>query len=239
MENQAKVALINEEINKELSSKEVISALIETTFKDFDTLTMKKAIMEGMLRGFKFTDFLEKNVYAIPFKDNRTGKINYSLVTSIDNARKTAMRSGLAGKSEPRYVEKDNKIESCTITVKRNVGGVIGDYTATVYFKEYDTKRNLWVSKPYTMIAKVAEMHALRSAFPEEMAKNYVEEEIEREHIQIEEVVDYTEYETKMKNAKTLDELKSAFASAPAKAKVQLKGLKDELKKALTPKKEK
>ena len=55
---------------------------------------------------------------------------------------------------------------------------MVGDYTAKVYFTEYSTGRNLRNTKPRTMIAKVAEMHALRSAFPEEMAQQYVEEEM-------------------------------------------------------------
>jgi hypothetical protein len=43
------------------------------------------------------------------------------------------------GVSAPSYEEKDGKIISCTITVKRKVGEYIGDYSATVYFDEYDS----------------------------------------------------------------------------------------------------
>jgi phage recombination protein Bet len=46
----------------------------------------------------------------------------------------------------------------------------------TVYFEEYDQKQSLWLTKPRTMITKVAESQALRKAFtisgvysPEEM----------------------------------------------------------------------
>lgn len=35
-----------------------------------------------------------------------------------------------------------------------------------VNFSEYDTKKSLWVTKPATMIRKVALVHALREAFP-------------------------------------------------------------------------
>lgn len=169
------IETINEEINTEISKSEVQKALLATTFKGLEVITMKKAIMEGMIRGFSFKDFLEKNVYAIPFGNG------YSLITSIDYIRKIAMRSGLVGKSAPIFVEKDGKLESCTITIKRKVGEYVGEYTATADFKEYTTGRNLWVSKPKTMLAKVAEMQALRSAFPEEMAKQYIEEEMEKE----------------------------------------------------------
>lgn len=225
----SQLEIINEEINKELSTAKVSKALLETTFKGLSEISMKQAIMEGMMRGFVFKDFLEKNVYAIPFGQK------YSLVTSIDYSRKLAMRSGLAGKSAPNYeLDESKNIKSCTITVKRNVDGVIGDYTATVYFREYTTGKNLWATKPHTMIAKVAEMHALRSAFPEEMAKVYLEEEFEKESIEASNELKIEEYEVKLLACKNLDELKTVFQNMPVVAKEKLKGLKDELKLTLT-----
>lgn len=44
---------------------------------------------------------------------------------------------------------------------------------ATVSFSEYNTGKALWVSKPATMIRKVAKAQALREAFPEECARLY------------------------------------------------------------------
>lgn len=221
------VELINKEINQEISKTEVQKALLATTFKGLSVQTMKQAIMEGMLRGFEFKDFLEKNVYAIPFKDG------YSLITSIDYARKIAMRSGLVGKSAPQYsYDKEGKLESCSITVKRKVDNYVGEYTATADFKEYSTGRNLWLSKPKTMLAKVAEMHALRAGFPEQMAKQYVEEEVEKEVLKIVPLeVKIEEYKDKLEATKTKEELSKVWASIPPQAKVGLKDLKEELKK--------
>ena len=176
------VETISLQIKKELSNESVSRALLATTFKGLEATSMKQALMEGMIRGFTFQDFLKKDIYAIPF-----GK-GYSLVTSIDNSRKLAMRTGLyCGKTAPIYeteVVGDGetqieKIISCTITVKKLTGGIVGEFTATVYFDEYTTGRNLWVTKPRTMIAKVAEMHALRMAFPEQLDKQYIEEELQ------------------------------------------------------------
>jgi RecT family len=147
---------IKKEITNQLSDQTVAAALLATTFKGLTEPTMKRAIMEGMIRGFQFKDFLEKNVYAIPYGGT------YSLVTSIDHARKIGMRSGIVGKSAPTFQEADSKIVSCTITVKRKVADYVGDFTATVFMDEYSTGKNLWNSKPRTMLAKVAEMHALR-----------------------------------------------------------------------------
>lgn len=225
---ESQLEIVQKEYKKELKNPETTRALLATTFKNFTPELMQRAIFEGMMRGFNFKDFLEKNVYAIKYGDT------YSLITSIDFSRKIAMRSGLAGKSEPKFVENPNgKITSCTVTVKRNVSGMIGDYTATVYFDEYDTGRNLWTTKPHTMIAKVAEMHALRSAFPEEMSKQYIEEEMQKNGMDAIEQENFEEYEKKLKEAKTLTELKSVWASIPQKAKAEFKELATELKTKL------
>lgn len=176
--DKALVAKINDRLNMELADPKTVSALIATTFNGMDAVRVKQAMMEGMIRGFKFEDFLHKNVYAIPYG---TG---YSLVTSIDHSRKIGMKSGVIGKSAPVYTFKDDKktqIETCEVTIKRLVNGHVGEFTALVYFDEYTTKKNLWLSKPKTMIAKVAEMHALRMACPEVTAQMYIEEEMERE----------------------------------------------------------
>jgi hypothetical protein len=183
MENKSQVEMINLEINRELANEAVGRALLATTFKGLTPVLMKQAITEGMIRGFKFKDFLEKNVYAIPFKEG------YSLITSIDFSRKIGMRSGIVGKKAPVYEfsEDGNKIVSCTVTVlKRDPSGYIGEFTATTYFDEYykggGKYPSLWDSKPRTMIAKVAEMHALRMACPEELSQQYIEEEMELEN---------------------------------------------------------
>lgn len=221
------IETINKEISLEIAKPEVQKALLLTTFKGLNLKTMQQAMVEGMMRGFKFKDFLEKNVYAIPFKDG------YSLITSIDYARKVGMRSGVVGTSKPEYQMDGTKIESCTVTVKKKLGEYVGEYSATVYFEEYyKAGRNgypsLWDSKPRTMIAKVAEMHALRKACPEELAQTYTEEEIQKT-VPVEIKID--DFEQKLKETKSLEELGNVWSSIPQKAKKELKDLKDELKK--------
>jgi len=227
MKKETQLETISIELNKELAKKEIVNALLKTTFKGLTEDNLRKAMFEGMMRGFKFKDFLEKNIYAIPFKD-KYGNQTYSLVSSIDNVRKIAMRSGLAGKSKPEFEELENgKIISCTITVKRNVDGIIGDYTAQVFFDEYDTGKNIWFTKPHTMIAKVAEMHALRSAFPEEISQQYIEEELRQETgngLEVE------TYKGKLESTKSLAELRKVYASLPQQIKAELRELADELK---------
>ena len=226
---------ITAQVTTELGNKETVTTLLATTFKGFQPALMKQAILEGMIRGFEFKDFLEKNVYAIAYGQS------YSLITSIDYARKIAMRSGLAGKSAPTYEFSDDgkTVVSCTVTVKRNADGVIGDYTATVYFDEFNTKKNLWISKPKVMIAKVAEMHALRSAFPEEMSKSYIEEEMEKEVIAATPeavVLNVDAAKEKLSACKTLAELSTVWKtglSADERNIPDLIAIKDQLKVTL------
>ena len=51
-------------------------------------------------------------------------------------------------------------------------------YYAEVARQEYDTKKSNWARMPGTMIAKVAETHALRSAFPSAFDGMYTPEEM-------------------------------------------------------------
>lgn len=178
--DKAIVETINERLNLELRDPKVLQALMATTFEGLkDTQQVKQALMEGMIRGFSFEDFLHKHVYAVPFGSK------YSLVTSIDHARKRGMRNGVIGVSAPEYtyLGDDRKVvDECSMTVKRLVAGNhVGEFTATVDFKEYTTGKNLWATKPKTMIAKVAEMHALRKACPDELSQFYTEEEFQKE----------------------------------------------------------
>lgn len=178
--NRPMIVQINEVLNRELKDPAAMRALLATTFKGLDANKAKQALMEGMIRGYTFQNFMKKDIYAVPFGSG------YSLVTSIDDARKRGMKNGVIGKSAPVYTYKDDKkdadnIETCEITIKRVVDGHIGEFTALVYFDEYTKGRDLWKTKPRTMIAKVAEMHALRMACPEDLSQAYVEEEFDRE----------------------------------------------------------
>ena len=171
---QAKATVLAE-IGNETTQKE----LVTTVFKGLDIPSMKRAVLEGHLRGFKFKDFLEKNVYAIPFGGG------YSLVTSIDYARKRGMKGGIVGTDKPIYtLDEDDKIISCEVTVKKMFdGGHVGEFTAEVFFSEFNTGKQQWASKPHVMISKVAEMHALRKACPDELSQAYAEEEFEKDHV--------------------------------------------------------
>lgn len=52
---------------------------------------------------------------------------------------------------------------------------------AEVSLTEYTTSRGSWLNMPETMIQKVAEAHALRMAFPDDLGGLYTGEELDRE----------------------------------------------------------
>jgi len=229
MTTELTISEMKQEIERNIENAETLNTLMVTTFNGLQPQLAKRAMLEAMMRGFNFTDFLQKNVYAIPFRDG------YSLVSSIDHARKIGMRSGVCGKSAPMLEEQDGKVISCTVTIKRMVQGVIGDYSATVYLSEYTTGRNLWQSKPRTMLCKVAEMHALRMACPEELSQVYVEDEY-AQNVQV--VVNeqeskeamISEYTEKINSATSLDDLKEIWGNVPGAIRSSLSAVKDALK---------
>lgn len=54
-----------------------------------------------------------------------------------------------------------------------------------VYMSEYNQKFGTWLTKPRTMLAKVAKAHALREAFSQELAGVYIEEEMPKEIVEV------------------------------------------------------
>ena len=241
MQQTTDITLVQADIRRQLADPKIAGQLLETTFKGLNEENMKKAIMEGVIRGFTFKDFLEKNVYAIKYGNG------YSLVTSIDNNRKIGMKSGIVGTDAPIYTMTTEKTpagipkpESATITVHKKTGDHIGQFTATVYFDEYykagttwdgQYKPSMWDTKPRTMIAKVAEMHALRKACPEELAQSYVEEEFHDKEIEIK-PFDVEPHYQRLSEAESLADLQTIWASMPIQAKQDPRciALKDELK---------
>ncbi|MDZ4241131.1 MAG: recombinase RecT [Patescibacteria group bacterium] len=220
------IVKIKEEIEMQCANKEVFLALLTTTFRGLEEQNVKKAIFEGMLRGFVFQDFLEKNVFAIPYNNRKTGVQEYSLVTSVDYARKIGAENGIVGKSAPVYAEEvrpDGKKQliSCTVTVQKKNGDTVGDFSSTVFFSEYTTGFNLWISKPRTMLAKVAEMSALRMACPEKLSKAYAPEEMERDTVATETKpkVLSEDFKAKLEATNTLEKLKVVWSALPVEVK--------------------
>ena len=143
-------------------------------------------------------DPLLKQLYFMKYKDNRKsaeagchcygectcGKAVYSpatYVTSIDGYRIIAHRTNdFAGIDEPEYTRPNpNSLPThCTVKVWRKSSS--RPFSATVKFSEYTTGKQMWASMPETMIAKVAEAHALRKAFPQDLSGIYTTDEMDQ-----------------------------------------------------------
>lgn len=119
-------------------------------------------------------DPLMKQLYFIKYGNN------VSYVTSIDGYRIIAHRTGdFAGIDEPEYkYDPSGKLTHCTVRVYRKSS--VRAFAATVKFTEYNTGKNMWASMPETMIAKVAEAHALRKAFPQDLSGIYTTDEMDQ-----------------------------------------------------------
>lgn len=112
----------------------------------------------------------------------------FTIITTIDGYRAIAEQTGqYAGSDAPVFtftseVTRDGKAkpDTCTVTVHKLIQGNTYPFSAMVYFEEYDTGNGNWSKMPRTMLAKVAESHALRKAFPAVMSGMYEESEMDQ-----------------------------------------------------------
>jgi len=133
-------------------------------------------------------DALSRQIYAIHRWNGTQKKEVMTIQTSIDGFRVVAERSGdYGGQSEPEFIEKDDKLQACKITVFRFRGDQ--RYPAAVgvaYWDEYkQTDKEgkvigLWAKMPRVMLSKVAEALALRKAYPQDLSGLYTAEEMEQ-----------------------------------------------------------
>lgn len=125
-------------------------------------------------------DPLMKQLYFIKY--GQGDRANVSYVTSIDGYRIIANRTGVfAGVDLPQYeYDKTGRVTHCAITVYKLVQNQRMGFGAKVKFAEYNTNKNNWSKMPETMIAKVAEAHALRKAFPNDLSGVYTQDEMDQ-----------------------------------------------------------
>lgn len=222
---------IKKSVLKDLENPNTVLELMRITFKGFqEAAIVQQAVLEARIKGFSLEDFLKKNIYAIPVWNAAEKKMGYMLVEAIKNVRKTAMKSGQTGKSKPAYeYNDDGTIRSCTVTIYKKDGHQDG-YTSTAFFSEFEKPPSkdkygkeipgMWQKMPHNMIAKVAEMHALRTAFPEELGESYIEEEFDRDTIHVpadSADVQPPKEENQVEFESTMNMLKSAKTVLPLK----------------------
>lgn len=147
-------------------------------------LTDDEFLMYGMMAKRFRLDPLARQITPVVFSADDPNKRRVSYVTTIDGLRLIAHRTGeFAGVDEPQFSYNGNVITHAAITVYKFVQNQRVGFSAKVKFTEYSTGKNLWhpqYGKPETMIAKVAEAHALRKAFPQELSGIYTSDEMEQ-----------------------------------------------------------
>ncbi|MBT4050079.1 MAG: phage recombination protein Bet [Nitrospina sp.] len=120
-------------------------------------------------------DPLAKQIYAI----QRGGKM--TIQTAIDGFRAIADRTGHhISTSDAVFEEENGRIIKATVTVQKAVKGLVGDFTATAYFNEYNANGPMWKKMPHAMIAKCAEALALRKAFSVQLTGLYTSDEMDQ-----------------------------------------------------------
>lgn len=112
----------------------------------------------------------------------------FTITTTIDGYRAIAEQTGqYVGSDAPVFTYAGATTpagkkapDTATVTVHKLINGHAYPFSATVYFEEYSTGMNNWSTMPRTMLAKVAESHALRKAFPAVMSGMYEESEMDQ-----------------------------------------------------------
>lgn len=165
---------------------------------DILTKTICKGANEDELRLFimvaKSTglDPFTKQIYAIKRYDSQQKKEVLSFQVGIDGLRLIAERTGqYEGQTEPQWCGEDGVWKdvwlsnaapaACKVGVYRKgfksaVFGVV-KFSSFVQKTREGNTTSFWAKMPEVMIAKVAESHALRKAFPQELSGLQVEEE--------------------------------------------------------------
>jgi len=226
----AEVSFLRTELNKVAQLKKefapeqlaFVKGLVNTDLRDSELLIF-----------LQFSSKLQLNpmlgeIIAVVYNKNEPDKRRVNYIVPRNGKRIVANRTGGLEKvvSNPIYVKEIDgrmqKVEAweggalwgATATVTRD--GV--DYTVTVPLKEYNTSRDVWNSKPETMIKKVAESQALSAAYPELLGGVY------------------DDAEAPSMEWKSLPEISEAKAGEPAspEQKATLKSMKIEFSEDVT-----
>lgn len=147
-------------------------------------------------------DPMQKPVHIVPMWDSKAGAMRDVVLPGVNLYRIQASRTGeFVGMSEPDFgPDVDAHLGGvsitypswCRVTVKRNVRGVVAEFTALEYWienyaakggKEKSVAPNaMWSKRPRGQLAKCASAQALRVAFPE-LASAMTAEELEGKSI--------------------------------------------------------
>lgn len=130
-------------------------------------------------------DPFAKQIHAVKRWDGKQQREVMSIQVGIDGLRLVAERTGkYAGNDEYQYETENNLPTKATATVWKIVGGQRVPFTRSVRYSEFvqtdkaGNPNHFWKKMPFVMLGKVAEAHALRCAFPQELSGLYTPDEM-------------------------------------------------------------
>lgn len=185
--------------NQEITRTESITWSPEQTQLIKDTIC--KGASDSELRLFLHVsqktglDPFVRQIYSIARWDSRVGKEVHQTMVSIDGARLTAERSGkYKGQKGPLWCGEDGVWKEVWLDPKNppaaaKVGIIRADFEEPMWgvatWSQYvQTGKNgptpMWAKMGPTMLAKCAEMLALRKAFPQDLSGLYSQEEMDQ-----------------------------------------------------------
>lgn len=140
-------------------------------------------------------DPIARQIYALSVWDSQLGGNKMSIQTSIDGFRLLAERTGkYEGQVGPFWCDESGEWKDVwVIEDKPPIAAKVGVYKAgfreplyaVAHYRDFVKRNNKtgdilgqWKSMPAVMIAKVAESHAIRRAFPAETSGLYTREEM-------------------------------------------------------------
>lgn len=170
--------------NTTLTLKDIKRMTKTDTLKDVDVLDFM------MLCHTKGANPLLKEAYLLPFTDSKTHETKTNIIFSKEFfVRKAEEQPDFNGMENHLIVLRNGKLVETNIVVDgidvligatANVyrKGIDHPFSATVSFREYNTGKTLWQTKPATMIRKVAIVQALREAYGGLFGGVYTSEEL-------------------------------------------------------------
>ena len=198
-----------QEVEKELTIKNSFSELgkIQKAFTKEQMDFIVKTIAPGLNQRETWLFLLKANVlklnpllgeiFAYVYVDKQTGNRRLVVIEGRNGKRNLAARTGRIEsiRTEPIYIKEVKNRDGQTMKIKVEpwdgvlwgarcsirIKGKKEVITETVKLSEYNTHKSIWISKPETMIKKVAESQALSAALPELMldlvgeAENFVQ----------------------------------------------------------------
>lgn len=151
-------------------------SLIRTTYakgatkEEFELFLYKCSVLE--------LDPMKGQIYFVKYGSNPG-----TIVIGLDGFRSRASKSGKHSGTERGVLrDKEGRVTHGWCKIYRN------DWTQPAYeespLTEYDTKRGQWTKMPETMIKKIAEVAALRMAFPDQLSGMDAHEDLRTERME-------------------------------------------------------